>query len=93
MFHPPGDCPNCGTYVQPRAKSCPECGASQETGWSDETESDGLDLPQNDDFDDEDFFARELGGPEEKPHFHWAWWLVAIALLAALLWGVLGRLI
>ncbi|MEM9217915.1 MAG: zinc ribbon domain-containing protein [Cyanobacteria bacterium P01_F01_bin.150] len=28
-------CPICGTEVSSKARSCPECGADEETGWSD----------------------------------------------------------
>jgi hypothetical protein len=39
------DCPNCGAVVRQGAPSCPECGADDETGWSEDTMYDGLDLP------------------------------------------------
>jgi hypothetical protein len=42
-------CPNCGTDVLAGAAACPECGADDETGWSPETDYDGLDLPDDDD--------------------------------------------
>ncbi|QDU65405.1 zinc ribbon domain-containing protein [Engelhardtia mirabilis] len=38
-------CPNCGADVRSDALACPECGSDAETGWSDETLYDGLDLP------------------------------------------------
>jgi zinc-ribbon domain len=38
-------CPNCGTEVRSGVRSCPECGSDEETGWSDDTMYDGLDLP------------------------------------------------
>ncbi len=39
------DCPNCGAEVQIKAKSCPDCGSDENTGWSEDTMYDGLDLP------------------------------------------------
>jgi len=38
-------CPNCGAEVQIKAKSCPDCGSDENTGWSDDTMYDGLDIP------------------------------------------------
>ena len=39
------NCPNCGTEVPIKAKSCPDCGSDEKTGWSEDTIYDGLDLP------------------------------------------------
>jgi hypothetical protein len=41
-------CPHCGAEVAVGAVVCPECGSDEETGWSEETAYDGLDL-----YDDE----------------------------------------
>jgi hypothetical protein len=38
-------CPLCGADVPARSRSCPECGSDEETGWSEDTLYDGLDLP------------------------------------------------
>ncbi|MGR3219736.1 MAG: zinc-ribbon domain-containing protein [Candidatus Anammoxibacter sp.] len=45
-------CPNCGAELALNALACRECGSDENTGWSDETMYDGLDLPS--DFDDAD---------------------------------------
>ena len=45
LFFPPGDCPNCGEFVPAGASSCKECGSCPDSGWSEETDYDGLDLP------------------------------------------------
>lgn len=37
-------CPNCGADVPIKAKSCPECGSDEKTGWSEDTMYDGLDI-------------------------------------------------
>ena len=39
------NCPNCGAEVEANATSCPECGSDEQTGWSENTLYDGLDLP------------------------------------------------
>ncbi len=38
------DCPNCGSEVPIKARSCPDCGSDENTGWSEDTIYDGLDL-------------------------------------------------
>lgn len=38
-------CPNCDAEVPMKALSCPECGSDEQTGWSDDTMYDGMDLP------------------------------------------------
>ncbi len=43
-FEPPGYCPNCGEFVEVGEKACEECGSCSETGWSDESMYDGIDL-------------------------------------------------
>lgn len=54
-------CPHCGADVPPRAPSCRECGSDAATGWSDEAESAGVDLPEEmTDADYAAFLAREL---------------------------------
>lgn len=41
-------CPVCGEVVPINALACPECGADDETGWSEESAFDDLDLPYGD---------------------------------------------
>lgn len=38
-------CPVCGEEVRVDALACPSCGSDDETGWSADTEYDGMDLP------------------------------------------------
>jgi len=86
---PPEVCPVCGAEVPPDAKACPQCGADEKTGWSEEAGAEGLDLP-DEDFDYEEFVQREFGGGKKKPiprGIHWFWWVVAILLVAAFVWG------
>ncbi len=51
-------CPVCGTEVESRAPACPECGSDKDTGWSDDTIYDGLDLPGYGDNEDEEMEKR-----------------------------------
>lgn len=73
----PEICPNCGAPVPPNAKACPECGSDEQTGWSDEAKSEGLDLPEER-FDYDDFVKREFEKEGPVPRgIHWFWWVVA----------------
>ncbi|MEM6504702.1 MAG: zinc-ribbon domain-containing protein [Planctomycetota bacterium] len=38
-------CPVCGEEVKADALACPHCGADEETGWSEDTAFDGMELP------------------------------------------------
>jgi len=71
-------CPNCGADVPGGAKSCPECGSDENTGWSEDTYLDGVSLPYEDDDD----------SVEEKPKpkgflsaANVLWVLVAVLLI------------
>jgi hypothetical protein len=80
---PPEICPNCGAEVPPKAQGCPECGADEKTGWSEEARASGLDLPEEN-FDYDDFVKREFGDKSPVPRgVHWFWWVVALTLAAA----------
>lgn len=80
-FKPPGQCPACGEWVPRGAAACDDCGACEKSGWSGNTHADGLDLP-DDEFDYDDFMAREFGGHESKKKLNSnLWWWVALALL------------
>lgn len=88
-FKPPGQCPNCGEWVPRGAVACDECGSCAKSGWSEEAEQDGLDLP-SDDFDYDDFVAREFGGEHGgKPNIDKQafWKAVALVLLVVMVIG------
>ncbi len=88
---PPEICPNCGATVRRGAKACAECGSCEETGWSEEAAASSLDLPVEE-FDYDDFTKREFGGRTPKPRgIAWFWWLVAVVILLAALFGLLTR--
>ncbi|MBI4659739.1 MAG: zinc ribbon domain-containing protein [Verrucomicrobia bacterium] len=79
----PETCPNCGADVPRNAKACPECGACERTGWSEEAHDGALGLP-DDSFDYEDYVRKEFGGRTPVPRgVHPVWWVTAILLLVA----------
>ena len=44
-------CPHCGAQVDIDATACPECGSDDETGWSEASAYDGIDLINDDPID------------------------------------------
>jgi hypothetical protein len=82
----PDVCPNCGADVPHGARTCPDCGSDEETGWSEEARSDNLNLPDAS-FDYDDFVKREFGGQQTVPRgIHWFWWIVAVLVIASLMY-------
>ncbi len=85
---PPEICPNCGAEVPRQAHACPECGADEQTGWSERATAQRLDLP-DDEFDYDAFVKEEFGVPGKiRPRgLSWFWWAVAVLVAAGtLLW-------
>ena len=84
MSMPPEICPNCGAEVPPRARACPECGADEQTGWSDKVHEQQLGLP-DEEFDYDEFVKEEFGAHQAKTlrprGISWVWWLTAVVLL------------
>jgi hypothetical protein len=76
-------CPACGAEVPAGALACPACGSDDRTGWSPETEYDGLDLPDPDEKPAEDAVWRDPAQP--APSRAPTWVIVAgVVLLVAL---------
>ena len=90
---PPSYCPNCGSEVPANAKACPGCGSCDETGWSEETLYDGLDLP-DDTFDYDEYIKKEFSHQSDLVPYGISpvWWLVAIVVLLAMLAWALPNL-
>lgn len=65
-------CPVCGADVPRKAKSCPECGACEKSGWSEDHYLDGLDLPDPD-----------YDRPEPQAGMSRFWWFVTVILIIA----------
>ncbi|MEX2579523.1 MAG: hypothetical protein WD342_10750 [Verrucomicrobiales bacterium] len=87
------NCPGCGAEVSFNAKGCPKCGAKKENcRWIGAETHDGLDLP-DDEFDYEDFVAREFGqgSPKRDPKKIF-WWIVALITLVAFALLAIGGL-
>jgi ribosomal protein L40E len=93
-------CPDCGAEVKVGARGCPRCRARElrrriarpapRKQWQQDEALDGLDLP-DEDFDYDDFVAREFGGkPHHRIGIKWWWWLTAAVLLACFIWWALG---
>ncbi|MBK1833325.1 hypothetical protein [Roseibacillus ishigakijimensis] len=91
-------CPDCGAEVAVGSSGCRACGprkvaqcmgrkkkqARKKRSWEQDSASDGLDLPGDDDFDYEDYVAREFGGkPHRRVGLAWYWWLTAVLLLVS----------
>ena len=80
----PDTCPHCGADVPANAKVCPECGSDESTGWSEQAQTDELNLPQGD-FDYQDFIQQEFGPKRRVPRgVHWFWWLIAVVVVIIL---------
>lgn len=86
-------CPYCGCEVRV-GESCAGCAKNfkkpKRQPWAQDKSQDGLDLP-DDDFDYEKFVAREFGhAPHQALGIKWYWWLLGVALLVAMITGLLG---
>ena len=85
-FKPPGDCPVCGESVPARALACRGCGSCENTGWNEDADYDGLDLP-------EEAFEDAPRRPETRRRImQRVWWFVALVLLLVSIWYVLARI-
>jgi len=89
-FQPPGDCPVCGEFVPAGRKSCPHCGSDERSGWSEDTQNDALDLP-DEDFNYREFVEEEFGAGGRRTRPALLWWLVGLGLVAALIWILVFR--
>ncbi|MBD3343602.1 MAG: zinc-ribbon domain-containing protein [Chitinivibrionales bacterium] len=71
-------CPNCGETVPYNAKACPYCGSDDETGWSEQTYLDGIDLPDDESYDE--LLNREFS-TDSKSKTRLNWRLMTAAIL------------
>lgn len=79
-------CPHCNPPAKRRkrqqsAASAGKAKHKRKRSWEEDPVYDGLDLP-DEDFDYEDFVAREFGHkPHRKTGIKWYWWATAIAVV------------
>ena len=97
---PTHPCPHCGAPVPRGASACRECGSDGRTGWSEDADLTGLELPGGtDDFDYETWLRDQLGESSGRPPWrrHTVWsrsfWrmaarpaLVLLLILLLILW-------
>ena len=57
-------CPHCGEEIHKNVKACPHCGSDEMTGWSENKYLDGIDLPEEVDY--EEIRQNEFGGSRQK---------------------------
>ena len=83
-------CPHCGEAINKNAPACPHCGSDEMTGWSENNYLNGIDLPDEDDY--EEIRQNEFEGEKRKaPDKTWIFVTGAIVLVVFLL-GVLAVL-
>lgn len=77
FFH----CNNCGGEVSFKARSCPHCGADDETAWKDGVSS--YIVEEQEEFDYDEYVRNNYGGGAAKPAgVKWWVWVIAVVLLA-----------
>ena len=86
MRHEEFVCPVCGEPVPGTAEACPECGADEQTGWSDQAVYDNLGIEDPEDFDYARVLERELGIPRRRTTREWVWGITAVLVLALMAW-------
>ena len=80
-------CPYCGETIPKKAKSCPHCGSDEATGWSEGTYLDGIDLPDDQAYDEA--LAEEFGtGKARSGSKKWIV-ITALVVLAVFIAGAL----
>ena len=86
-------CPFCETEVAV-GKPCPGCAKKnkkprpKKKSWEPDFSADGLNLP-DEDFDYDEFVAREFGkAPHKKTGLKWYWWALAVVLLIGMIYGI-----
>jgi len=55
-------CPFCGEPISRNAKACRHCGSDEKTGWSENTYLDGIDIPDQTEYNE--LLESEFGSPK-----------------------------
>ncbi len=69
-----------------RAKSCPDCGACEKSGWGEDQYLDGVDLPEEGDFGERPLMMRGEEKDGGQRMMKWVWLWLAVLLLAGMIW-------
>ncbi len=87
----PETCPNCGGEVPRGARACPECGADERTGWSEDAQVERLGIHDPGRFDYEAFVREEFEGRggRRRGGVGVIWAVVAIVLLLLLVFALM----
>jgi RNA polymerase subunit RPABC4/transcription elongation factor Spt4 len=85
---PPEECANCGATIPRNARSCPECGADERTGWRETSIYDDLDLPES--AWEEEVDSKRAPAPRVNG-VPWYWWFVGAVLLVLLVTGLIAQ--
>ncbi len=82
----PTECLNCGAEVPLKARACPECGACENTGWSEDSEYESTRFVE-DEFQYNDFIEREFdkGGVPRGKRLNLIFRVVSVLLILFLL--------
>ncbi|MDG5815401.1 zinc ribbon domain-containing protein [Chitinispirillales bacterium ANBcel5] len=79
-------CPYCGEDILSDASACPHCGSDERTGWSDQSYMDGIDLVDEEMY--EEIRRKEFGTTKSsstKVKLPWRTIIGALVLLAFIL--------
>ena len=82
-------CPHCGERIKANAKSCRHCGSDDATGWSEGTYLDGIDLPEEGDYED-GLEAEGFRKPGPSPRKSLLAGVSAVLLILFALWLLRG---
>jgi hypothetical protein len=80
-------CPYCGEAIKKNAPACPFCGSDEQTGWSDSTYLDDIDLPGENEYEElvQNEFPEKSNRPKKFPWIAIAGALVLACFIAAML--------
>lgn len=72
-------CLHCGEQIPRNATACPHCGSDENTGWSDKTYLDGIDV--GDEIDYDELAEQEFGIKSGKKKEPVSWQMIVGAIL------------